>query len=234
MPKKRIKWTEDKIQFIVQKYTNKEMNTYELADYFGCSNDTISRRLKEQNIQPHKFYEDLSGQRFGKLLVLQKSEKSDRRLYWDCLCDCGKEITIKGDHLRQKRQLSCGCLNSKGEYLISQILADNNIMFVTQYRFEDFVSEVNNIPYRFDFGIIENNMLSYLIEFDGEQHYYFNNSESSWNSEENYYKTIERDLKKNKYCQTKQIPLIRIPYFIKDKITIDDLRLETSKYIVKD
>jgi len=32
----------------------------------------------------------------------------------------------------------------------------------------------------------------------------------------------------------KQIPLIRIPYFIKDEITIDDLKLETSKYIVKD
>lgn len=78
------------------------MNTYELAKYFGCSNDTIGRRLKENNITLHKFYEDLTGKKIGKLTVLQKSEKSNRRLYWDCLCECGKIVTIKGDHLRQK------------------------------------------------------------------------------------------------------------------------------------
>lgn len=41
-------------------------------------------------------------------------------------------------------------------------------MFITQYKFSDFVADVNNIPYRFDFGVIENNVLKYLIEFDGE------------------------------------------------------------------
>ena len=233
MPRKRVKWTEDKIQFIIEKYTNQEMNTYELAQYFGCSDDTIGRRLKEQGIQPHKFYEDLTGKRFGKLLVLNKSEKSDRRLYWDCQCDCGKQITVKGDHLRQGHQFSCGCLSSKGEYIIADLLKQNDIMFITQYCFDDFVADKNNIPYRFDFGIIQNNNLSYLIEYDGEQHYYSNNSNNSWNSQENFEKTIERDIKKNNYCQKHQIPLIRIPYYIKEKITIQDLKLETSKYIVK-
>lgn len=234
MPGKRIKWTEDKIQFIVEKYTNQEMNTYELAQYFGCSNDTIGRRLKEQNIQPHRFYEDLTGQKFGKLLVLGKSQKSNRRLYWDCLCDCGKQITVKGDHLRQGHQNSCGCLNSVGEYKIANLLQENNIMFITQYRFKDFTADINNIPYRFDFGIIENNKLSYLIEFDGEQHYYSSSSNNSWNSQENFEKTLERDYKKNNYCKQNNIPLIRIPYFIKNDLSIEDLKLETSKYIVKD
>ena len=233
MPGKRIKWTEDKIQFIIEKYTNKEMNTYELAEYFGCSDDTIGRRLKEHGIQPHKFYEDLTGQRFGKLLVLNKSDKSNRRIYWECLCDCGKKIIVKGDHLRQGHQKSCGCLRSKGEYLIAELLKQNNIMFITQYRFDDFVAEVNNIPYRFDFGVIQNNKLSYLIEFDGEQHYYSSESKNSWNSQEKFEKTLKRDLKKNEYCKLNQIPLIRIPYYIKEKITIEDLKLETSKYIVE-
>ena len=57
------------------------MNTSELAKYFGCSNDTISRKLKEHNIMPHKFYEDLTGKKIGKLIVLGKSNKSNRRLY---------------------------------------------------------------------------------------------------------------------------------------------------------
>lgn len=37
------------------------MNTYQLAKFFNCSNDTISRKLKANNIPVHKFYEDLSG-----------------------------------------------------------------------------------------------------------------------------------------------------------------------------
>lgn len=234
MPGKRIKWTEDKINFIISKYTNQEMNTYELAKYFGCSHDTIARRLKENNIEVHKFYEDLTNKRFGKLTVIKKSSQSDRRLYWDCICDCGKKITIKGDHLRQGNQVSCGCLSSKGELKISNILKENDIMFITQYKFSDFVSEVNNIPYRFDFAIIENNCLSYLIEFDGEQHSYFENSSKSWNTFNNFQKTKQRDEKKNNYCFKNNIPLIRIPYYIKDILTINDLKLETSKYIVKD
>ena len=208
------------------------MNTYQLAEYFGCSDDTIGRKLKQHNIQPHKFYEDLTNKRFGKLLVLGKSEKSGRRLYWNCICDCGKTIIVKGDHLRQGHQESCGCLLSKGELEIANILTNNNIMFITQYRFTDFYAETNNIPYRFDFGIIEENKLSYLIEFDGEQHF-FSGSDSSWNNSNNFEKTLIRDSKKNNYCFEHNIPLIRIPYFIKGKITLQDLQPNTSNYLVQ-
>ena len=231
---KRIKWTDDKIQFIIEKYTNQEMNTYELPKYFGCSNDTIGRRLKENNIALHRFYEDLTGKKIGKLTVLQKSEKSNRRLYWDCLCECGKIVTIKGDHLRQNNQLSCGCLNSLGEHMIAQLLKENNVMFITQYKFEDFVADHNNIPYRFDFAIFEDNKLSYLIEFDGEQHFYYNKTSSSWNSKENFEKTIERDKKKTDYCLKNNIPLIRIPYYKKQNLTIEDLKLQTTQFLMKE
>lgn len=233
MPGKRIQWTQDKINFIIEKYTTKEMNTYQLAKYFGCSNDTIGRRLKEQNIIPHKFYEDLTGKRFGKLTVIKKSILSNRRLYWDCICDCGKEIVVKGDDLKQGKQQSCGCLSSKGELKIANLLKENDIMFITQYKFSDLTSEKNNIPYRFDFAIVENNSLKYLIEFDGEQHYYSNKSPSSWNTTEQLEKTQNRDSKKNAYCLIHDIPLIRIPYYIKDSLTIEDLKIETSKYILK-
>lgn len=232
--RKRIAWTQEKIDFIVQKYTAQEMNTYQLADYFGCSNDTIGRRLKEQGITPHKFYEDLTGRKIGKLMVIGKSVKSDRRLYWDCICECGKQIVVKGDHLRQKKQLSCGCLSSKGEEEIAKILKDNDIQFITQYRFEDFHSDYNNIPYRFDFAIFTNNTLDYLIEFDGEQHFYYQDSDSSWNTKENYERTVVLDKKKNNYCKVHNIPLIRIPYTLRNNITIKDLKIETTNYLIKE
>ena len=100
--RKKIDWSEDKINFIKKEYTSQRMNTYQLAEYFGCSDDTIGRKLKAMGIQPRKFHEDLTGRKIGKLFVLQKSNKSGRRLYWDCQCECGKIITVKGDHLRQQ------------------------------------------------------------------------------------------------------------------------------------
>lgn len=233
MPKKYVKWTDDKIQFIVNKYLTQEMNTYQLANHFGCSSDTISRRLKEQGITPRKFHEDLTGKRIGKLTVLNKSEQSGRRIYWDCICDCGKKITVKGDHLRQQNQLSCGCLTSKGEEKIASILKENNIPFITQYKFKELVSEYNNVPYRFDFAILsEQNDLLYLIEFDGEQHYYYQEG-SKWNTLEKFNKRQLLDRKKNKYCLSNNIPLIRIPYYIRDQLTIQDLQIETTRYLVK-
>ena len=50
--------------------------------------------------------ENLVGQRFGRLLVLERIIKDDRT-HWECVCDCGTEKVIK--HSNLKRTLSCGC-----------------------------------------------------------------------------------------------------------------------------
>ena len=42
----------------------------------------------------------------------------------------------------------------------------------------------------------------------------------------------ERDAIKDKWCVTNNIPLIRIPYTKLDSLNIEDLRLDTSKYII--
>lgn len=57
--------------------------------------------------------EDLSGQRFGKLLVLGFSHKRDStRFYWKCRCDCGKEVIKRADALRSGKTISCGCISN--------------------------------------------------------------------------------------------------------------------------
>jgi hypothetical protein len=73
---------------------------------------------------------------------------------------------------------------------------------------------------RFDFAIFKDNQLSHLIEFDGRQH---NNNYTPWNSKETLQERQERDNLKNKYCQDKNIKLIRIPYEKRDSITLEDL-----------
>lgn len=58
---------------------------------------------------------DITGQRFGKLIVLGKGEsKGPGRTTWNCLCDCGNEKTIRGDALKSGYTKSCGnCLRSE-------------------------------------------------------------------------------------------------------------------------
>jgi hypothetical protein len=51
---------------------------------------------------------NLSGQRFGMLLVVQRDvTKNGPNSYWTCLCDCGKSVVICRPSLRKKT--SCGC-----------------------------------------------------------------------------------------------------------------------------
>ncbi len=51
------------------------------------------------------------GNRYGRLVVISKSPKSARKIFWLCQCDCGQVATVRGDHLKELRVRSCGCLD---------------------------------------------------------------------------------------------------------------------------
>lgn len=53
---------------------------------------------------------DLTGERFGRLVVLKyyRSEKYNR--IWECVCDCGNVCHATTHHLRRGCTRSCGCL----------------------------------------------------------------------------------------------------------------------------
>lgn len=60
-------------------------------------------------IKGKKHIKDLTGQRFGRLMVLKQTPTNKSKYaFWLCLCDCGKKVTVKGTNLRYK-QTSCGC-----------------------------------------------------------------------------------------------------------------------------
>lgn len=55
---------------------------------------------------------DLTGQKFGKLTVLEHAENAKNgQARWKCKCDCGKEVVVRGDVLRRGDAKSCGCYN---------------------------------------------------------------------------------------------------------------------------
>ena len=53
---------------------------------------------------------DLTGKRFGKLVVLERAENDKGRSQWLCRCDCGNLKVINGSNLRHDKSHSCGCL----------------------------------------------------------------------------------------------------------------------------
>ncbi len=54
---------------------------------------------------------DLTGQRFGRLTVLEQAGRDSRReATWWCICDCGNKIQVPGYSLRRGNTQSCGCL----------------------------------------------------------------------------------------------------------------------------
>jgi len=55
---------------------------------------------------------DLTGKRFGKLLVIGRSDKkhaTQEKTVWHCKCDCGKEIDVLSTYLTMGGVKSCGC-----------------------------------------------------------------------------------------------------------------------------
>ena len=175
--------------------------------------------LRDKIITPN-----LLGQVFGRLTVIERyqGEKPYDGSFWVCKCECGNIITTSGKRLRAGRVRSCGCLVSKGEEQVALLLQKAKLNFVRQYTFNDCLTE-NGFPCKFDFAIIENDKLYYLIEYDGVQHF----EDSNWDLRKNQM----RDKIKTEYCEAKNIPLIRIPYTQLPKLIIDDLMIERSNFL---
>lgn len=55
---------------------------------------------------------NLKGERFGRLLVIERATGTHLRkgVHWLCRCNCGTEKIIASDLLRSKETKSCGCL----------------------------------------------------------------------------------------------------------------------------
>lgn len=57
-------------------------------------------------------FTDLTGQRFGSLMVLRRHTENTKegKPQWVCICDCGKETITSGHNLKCGNTKSCGCL----------------------------------------------------------------------------------------------------------------------------
>lgn len=173
------------------------------------------------------------GTKFGKLTVIEdlgyrKQNSRDKQIRWyKCKCDCGNIIEVLGNNLKTGGSQSCGCVHSRGEKIIQDILLQNNILFKKEYTFDDLCSQKGN-RLRFDFAIFnEDNTLIKLIEFQGRQHYF--GPDAKWKNSDSLETIQKRDQQKVEYCQRKNIPLLIIPYTDIGKIDLNYLLLEEGE-----
>lgn len=101
----------------------------------------------------------------SQLTVLKAMPSEKNKSKWLCRCSCGTEFVTNGTDIRSGRSISCGCIKSKGEREILELLRKSSVDYCYQYR----VKVYDKKNYSYDFAIIgDDDKILRFIEFDGE------------------------------------------------------------------
>ena len=196
------------------------------GEIFEISTTDFNRRnhefcLHQENIYGDGRYynngrppNDLTNMKFG----LLTAKKYLGNQMWECVCDCGNMSIVRSTCLTGGYIKSCGCVNSRRELLIKNLLKELNIKYEKQKIFNTCVFPNTGYPARFDFYLTD---LNVLIEYNGIQHYSYR--KTGWDTKENYEKIKSRDEFKINWCKNNNIPLIIIPYTDYNVLTKDYL-----------
>lgn len=161
--------------------------------------------------------EDLQNELNELQLHVEILEYKDYASPCKCRClICNNIWNSQGVYLTQGHTCP-NCSKSKFELSVENILQKFNLSYISQYRFEN-CKDIVSLP--FDFYLNDNNI---AIEVDGEGHYMPIPYSSSWSESElkkNFEKIQYHDKIKTDFCNSNNIPLIRIPYWERDNLEI--------------
>lgn len=193
----------------------------------GCLQKEVSSVLGKKQIQKIAGHNriDIIGQKFGELVAIECIQQGDRThdSKWLCQCSCGAKTIVHKRNLLIGHTTSCGCKMSQFEKEVCELLSKNNISYERNKTFST-CKMPSGIYAKFDF-YVDN---KYVIECDGRQH---KHPEGSRFSQEIVDLIIKRDMYKNQWCKDNNIPIIRLPYECKNHISLDDIQIETTKYL---
>ena len=77
---------------------------------------------------------DLTGKRFGRVVVMERSLDKAVRVKWLCRCDCGRKIAIEGGHLRSGLTSSCGCVQKEVAGVLHSVHGESHTRLYSIWR----------------------------------------------------------------------------------------------------
>jgi len=217
-------------------------NEYELLSVFQKAKTKINILHKkcgsEYSVSPYHF---LNGTRCAKCQNINLTKEEAKQFYskhlegYDIIGEfkgvskpvllkhelCGNTFETKLNRFssRGMRCPKCFPQGSKMEAIIEAILVKNYIKYEKEIKFDECR---HKSKLRFDFKIFLSDDKWFLLEADGEQHFIQRDGFSFCNSE-----NFKRDDIKNKFCQEKNITLLRIMFN-------EDICDKLSKFLLRE
>lgn len=243
--KKALKTKKEKYNY-AQKYKELyEAEGYEMLTPYIKATEDIMVKCPEGHVVPSRPANFKTGFRCRECSGNQKKSIEEVRQYFEnegyqlisknykdafsklnYICPSGHEEEMSWDNFRAGKRCP-SCHDSKGEKRIEEYLIKKGYNYQKQFRFKECKYKK---PLPFDFVIFENDKKSeidILIEFDGQQHFH---AYEIFGGDEGLEYNQKRDQIKDQYCETNNIPLIRIPYWDFENIE-EILDKELPKYI---
>ena len=183
-----------------RKYTNRNY-----TNNFGRKKGTLGYTSESFIAKVKKMY--------GDKYIFDKIEYRGATKNIEVICPKHGSFPITPAHLLEGRSCpKCNC--SKLEEEIKELLTENNIEYVEQYKNKGLRR------LKIDFFLPQYNI---GIECQGEQHFMV---VEHFGGEEDYKKRVDRDLRKKQYCKELGINLI---YFMRKLHDIKDIKCFTEK-----
>lgn len=77
---------------------------------------TKSCGCSKKNNKPHI---SIAGERFGRLVAIERLGTKSKSVIWRCRCDCGNETSVSLSNLRSGHTTSCGCAKREAQQDVS-------------------------------------------------------------------------------------------------------------------
>lgn len=164
----------------------------------------------------NRFAEDITNQTFNELTAIKRIEdhvspSGNKMAQWLFRCSCGKEITALASNVKQGKTKSCGHIRySYAEYQIFNFLKENNIRFEYNAKLDNLINPDTNRPLFMDFIIYKEDGNFFVIEHQGEQHFY--EDDGTARHRRGWYQREVTDSLKKEYCNEMSIPLYETLY----------------------
>lgn len=201
-----IKNSETRVYYECLKHGVHNSKIYSLLLGFGCPKCAYEEKGANRRLSIEQIDEEIS--QYGGIWVNKDEYQGWRIKNLIILCPiCGKPFTTSyNSYVKRGGQFcsECSKCKSKGEKTISIFLEKNNILFVTEHRFED-CRDKYSLP--FDFYLPD---LNVCIEFHGIQHY---EPVNHFGGNTTFARQKKHDDIKSNYCKNNNIKLITIPYW---------------------